>query len=447
VTEPGDRDDSGLSDVVRIARDLIRIDTSNYGGGRAEPESAAADYVQAILDELGIPSQRYERAPGRTNLVARWTGSDPALPAVMLHAHLDVVPADPAAWTYPPFEGVIADGMLWGRGAIDMKNFAAMILASVRRLVMKGFRPRRDVVLVFFADEEGGTEFGSDWMVDAHPEAFAGVDSAIGEGGGYSVSVNGQRAYLMNTGEKGVLWLELLARGTSGHGSLPAVDNPTLKIADAVRRVGEIEWPLVMSETTATLLARLRDLAGVGEDVPPEILANVVGPSATRIRAGLREVSNVTMVRAGYKENVVPETATATVDLRYIPGRAEAAITHVREVVGPDIEVSVLIDLPAFEASFAGRVVDDLQHIIAEVDEGAIVLPHLIPGGTDAKPLRRIGIEGYGFIPLRLPDDFAFPRMFHGVDERVPLASLDFGADVIRRFLERDAHRESSPLA
>jgi acetylornithine deacetylase/succinyl-diaminopimelate desuccinylase-like protein len=431
MTEPA------LSEVVRIARDLIRIDTSNYGGGRAEPEALAADYVESVLSGLGIPSVRYERAPGRTNLVARWSGTDPTLPALLLHAHLDVVPADPAAWTHPPFEGVIADGMLWGRGAIDMKNFAAMMLAAVGRLVGSGFTPQRDILLLFFADEEGGTEFGSDWLVDAHPEVFAGVESAIGEGGGYSVSVGGRRAYLMNTGEKGVLWLELLARGQAGHGSLPAVDNPTLKIAEAVRRVGRIEWPLVVSDTTATLLARLRELGSVSDDVAPDDLADLVGASATRIRAGLRDVSNVTMIDAGYKENVVPETARAVVDLRYIPGRADAAVAHVREVVGPEIEVRTLIHLPAFEAPFAGRVIDELREIIAEVDQGAIVLPHLIPGGTDAKALRRIGIGGYGFIPLRLPEDFSFPRMFHGVDERVPLAALEFGEDVLRRLLER----------
>lgn len=430
--------DPVLPDVVRFAQDLIRIDTSNYGGGRVEPEAPAADYVEAVLDGLGIPSRRYERAPGRTNLVARWSGSDPGLPALMLHAHLDVVPADPASWTHPPFAGVIADGMLWGRGAVDVKNFAAMILAAVSGAVRDGFRPARDIVLVFFADEEGGTDHGSDWMVDAHPEAFAGVDSAVGEGGGYSVDVRGQRAYLMNTGEKGVLWVELLARGQSGHGSLPAVDNPVLAIAEAVQRVGAIRWPLVMSETTAALLVRLRELAGVGEEVAPEELADVVGPSATRIRAGLRDVSNVTVIRAGYKENVVPETATATVDLRFIPGRADAALAHLREVVGPGIEVRVLVELPAFEAPFTGRVVDQIQEIIADVDPGAVVLPHLIPGGTDAKPLRRLGIDGYGFIPLRLPSDFAFPRMFHGVDERVPLDALEFGADVIGRLLRRN---------
>ncbi|WP_144721173.1 M20/M25/M40 family metallo-hydrolase [Agrococcus jejuensis] len=435
MTAPAQPADSELSDVARILRDLIRIDTSNHGGALTRPEEPAADYVQAILDELGIPSTRYEREPGRTNLVARWAGVDPTLPALMLHAHLDVVPADPTTWTHPPFAGVIDDGMLWGRGAIDMKDFAAMMLAAVRRLVAEGFQPQRDVVLTFFADEEGGTELGSEWMAVAHPEAFAGVDTAISEGGGYSITVDGQRAYLMNTGEKGAYWLELTARGISGHGSLPAIDNPTLRIAEAVRAIGAIEWPLVMTDTTATLLERLREIAGLPASATPEQLALVAGPSATRIRAGLRDVSNVTRIAAGYKENVVPETATAIVDLRFIPGREDAALAHVREVVGPEIEVRVLMQLDAFETPFEGRVAEQVQAIIADVDPGAVVLPHLIPGGTDAKPLRRIGIRGYGFIPLRLPADFAFPRMFHGVDERVPLDALDFGEDVVRRLL------------
>ena len=428
--------DDELPDVVRLARALIRIDTSNFGS-RAEPERPAADLVEAELASLGIVAQRYEREPGRTNLIARWPGRDPALPALLLHAHLDVVPADPAAWTHAPFAGDIDEGMLWGRGAVDMKDFAAMIVAALRRLVGEGFQPDRDVVLAFFADEEAGSDLGSSWLVDEHPEVFAGVDTALGEGGGYSIDIAGGRAYFMNTGEKGVLTLELTARGTAGHGSLPAIDNPNLRIARAVTAVGGIEWPLVMTDTTAALLERLRELGGAGPDETPEQLAELAGPSAVRIRAGLRDVSNVTIISGGYKDNVVPETVTATVDLRYIPGRADAAIAAVREAVGGDIEVRAVQELPAFETPFTGRLVEELQAVIEEVDPGAVVLPHLVPGGTDNKALRRLGIDGYGFIPLRLPSGFPFPRMFHGVDERVPLESLVFGEDVLARLLRR----------
>ena len=434
MTQPGD---DQLSPVVRMARDLIRIDTTNYGGGNAKPESAAADYVEEVLGSYGITGVRYEAAPGRTNLVARWPGTDPTLPALMLHGHLDVVPADPAAWTHGPFDGDIADGMLWGRGAVDMKNYIAMVLAAVGRLHAEGFRPQRDVLLVFFADEEDGTELGSDWMVREHADVFAGVEYAVGEGGGYSVTVDGSRAYLMNTGEKGVLWLDLEARGQAGHGSLPAVDNPTLTLAAAVTRIGEIQWPLILSDTTMILLERLRTLAGSDATATPEELASVVGPSATRIRAGLRDVSNVTMISAGYKQNVVPETASATVDVRYIPGRREEVLAAVQAAAGDRVTVTEQIHLPAFESSVDNAFIDLMQEVISEADPGAVILPHLIPGGTDAKALLRAGITGYGFIPLRLPEDFAFPAMFHGVDERVPLESLEFGEDVVVRLLRR----------
>jgi acetylornithine deacetylase/succinyl-diaminopimelate desuccinylase-like protein len=426
-----------LSPVVRIARDLIRIDTSNRGAGGAEPESVAVDYVEAVLDSYGIPSTRYEAAPGRTSLVARWSGTDPSLPGLLLHGHLDVVPADPAAWTHGPFDGDIADGMLWGRGAVDMKNFVAMVLAAVGRLQAEGFRPRRDIVLAFFADEENGSTLGSSWLVREHPEAFAGVSHAIGEGGGFSITVDGSRAYLANTGEKGVLWLGLEARGQAGHGALPAVDNPNLTLAAAITRIGSIPWPLIRSGTTTLLLERLRELSKAGRDASAESLADAAGVSAPRIRAGLRDVSNVTMISAGYKQNVVPEVAVATVDVRYIPGRREAVLAAVREAAGERVTVTEQLHLPAFESPVDDPLLDRLQAIISEVDPGAVILPHLVPGGTDAKSLRLLGITAYGFIPLKLPADFAFSAMFHGVDERVPLESLEFGEDVVARLLRQ----------
>lgn len=430
-------DAPALADVVKIARDLIRIDTTNYGGGRAEPESAAADYVEGILGAVGFRCERFEAAPGRTNLIARWEGWDRAAPALMLHGHLDVVPADPAAWTHGPFDGDIAEGMLWGRGAVDMKNMVAMILATVRELVAEGFQPRGDIVLAFFADEEGGMTLGSDWMAKNHPEQFAGVSHAVSEGGGYSVTVNGKRAYLMNTGEKGVLWLRLRAQGVAGHGSLPAVDNAILRLAAAVVRIGELEWPVTISATTGVLLESLRTLTGSAADADPMELAASVGMSAPRIRAGLRNVSNVTMFDGGYKENVVPESASALIDVRYLPGDRQLVLDRIREAAGENVSIDPELELDAFEAPFSGDFVETVKSVISELDPGAVVLPHLIPGGTDAKSLLPLGITGYGFIPLRLPEDYAFPAMFHGVDERVPLDALVFGQRAIAAIVRR----------
>jgi acetylornithine deacetylase/succinyl-diaminopimelate desuccinylase-like protein len=356
---------------------------------------------------------------------------------LLLHGHLDVVPADAAAWTHGPFDGDIADGMLWGRGAVDMKNFVAMIVSAVRRLVEDGFTPQRDVVLAFWADEESGMSRGSGWMVDNHSEVFRGVRTALGEGGGYSVSIGGSRAYLMNTGEKGTLHLRATARGAAGHASLPAVNNPIPRLAAAVARIDAIDWPVEIGQTTAVLVERLRQMTGADDDVDIDLLAEAVGPSAPRIRAGWKNVSNVTMVQGGYKENVVPESASIVIDCRFLPGRRDWTVARLAEAVGPDIELEVELDLPAFESAFEGELVEIIQEVLGQFDEGAVVLPHLIPGGTDAKQLRRIGITGYGFIPLRLPADFAFPAMFHGVDERVPLDALVFGESVLTEILRR----------
>jgi acetylornithine deacetylase/succinyl-diaminopimelate desuccinylase-like protein len=427
-----------LPEVVRIARDLIRIDTSNYGGGKTANEAVAADYVERELAEVGLRGQRYEAEPGRTNLVFRWQGTAAERPALMLHGHLDVVPADPSSWTYPPFEGVIADGMLWGRGAIDMKNMVAMIIAAVRKLRREGWEPRRDLVLTFFADEEGGCTLGSQWMAQKHSGAFAGVGYAIGEGGGYSIAIGGRRAYLMNTGEKGVLWLRLKAGGKAGHGSLPAVDSAITKLANAVSRLAAIEWPTRVTPTTAALLDLLRGLSGHAADADPYTLAETAGLSAPRLRAGLRNVSNVTIMQAGYKENVVPESASALVDVRFLPGDRDLVLTRIAEAVGDEISIDIELELVAMESPFEGPLTDLIQTVIGETDPSAVVLPHLIPGGTDAKALSTLGITAYGFIPLRLSEDFNFPAMFHGIDERVPLEALEFGesvlTEVVRRF-------------
>lgn len=426
-----------LSDVVRIAQALIRIDTSNFGGGRAEPESDAADLVEELLAEVGLQCHRFEAEPGRTNLIARWSGTDPAAPALLLHGHLDVVPADPSTWTVPPFAGVIRDGMLWGRGAIDMKNMVAMIVATVRAMIRNGERPDRDVVLAFFADEEAGCTLGSKWMVANHPEQFTGVGYALGEGGGYSVSIGDRRGYLMNTGEKGLLWIRLRSRGRAGHASLPNDDSAIQALAAAVVRVGALDWPITMTDTTSALLQRLRELTNAPETVPPLVLADAVGLSATRIRAGMQNVANVTIIAGGYKENVVPEAASALIDIRFLPGQRDIVLDRIREAVGPEIELDIEMEMAALESPFEGELVDAVRAAVAEHDSDAVVLPHLIPGGTDGRPLSALGLRAYGFIPLRLQADFNFPGMFHGVDERVPLTALQFGQDVLTSVVRR----------
>ena len=421
-----------LSETARIARDLIRIDTTNRGGGDAEPERPAADYVAAYLSELGLEPQIFESDPGRASVVARVAGQDPELPALVLHGHLDVVPADPANWSVDPFGGVVKDGMLWGRGAVDMKDMDAMILTAIAELLRAGERPRRDVILAFFADEENGGVYGAQHLVEHHPELFAGAGTAISEVGGYSIDVEGTRAYLVQTGEKSLDWIRLRARGTAAHGSRVWHDNAITRLAEAVAALGRHEWPLRLCDTTRELVDELAKILGVDpREVGPEEIVLRLGKSGGFIQASLRNTSNPTVLQAGYKHNVIPDTAEALVDVRALPDEQDRVLDVVRGIVGEDIEVEIVHSDIGLEVPFAGELVDAMQASLRREDPEALVLPYLLSGGTDNKSLARLGIVGYGFAPLRLPADLDFPGMFHGVDERVPLDALDFGHRVL----------------
>ncbi|RGE18079.1 M20/M25/M40 family metallo-hydrolase [Leucobacter sp. wl10] len=421
-----------LSETARIARDLIRIDTTNRGGGDAEAERPAADYVAAYLRELGLAPQIFESAPGRASVVARVPGADRSLPAMVLHGHLDVVPADPENWSVGPFEGAVRDGMLWGRGAVDMKDMDAMMLTAVAELLRAGERPRREIVLAFFADEENGGVFGSHYLVEHHPELFAGAATAVSEVGGYSIDVAGTRAYLIQTGEKSLDWIRLRARGTAAHGSRVWRDNAVTRLAEAVAALGRHEWPVVLCETTRQLVHEIAAI--LGEDpfeVEPEVLVLRLGSGGGFIQASLRNTSNPTVLSAGYKHNVIPDTAEALVDVRALPAEQRSVLDEVRRIVGPGIEVETVHSDIGLEAPFGGELVEAMTASLRRADPDARVLPYLLSGGTDNKALSRLGITGYGFVPLRLPADLDFPGMFHGVDERVPLDALDFGHRVL----------------
>jgi acetylornithine deacetylase/succinyl-diaminopimelate desuccinylase-like protein len=424
-------DSSDLPEVVQIAQTLIRFNTTNYGGGRSEGEHEAALYVKGLLEEVGLECQLFEPEPGRTNVVARWKGEDSSLPAWMIHGHLDVVPADPRLWSVDPFAGEIRDGMLWGRGAVDMKDMDAMILASVREIAGAGGRPPRDIVLAFFADEEAGCDLGSIWLVDNHPELFEGVTHAISEVGGYSVDISGKRAYLIQTEEKGLLWVRLRAKGRAGHGSIINNDNAITKVARAVVSLGDAEWPVSLTTGTADLLERVRELTASAPDATPRDLAGLTGAGSAWVTSSLQNVGNVTLLNAGYKENVVPEEATALIDVRILPGQREEVLARLQELVGPDIELTVEKDLISLQTEFGGPMIDAMIASLGRLDPEASALPYMLPGGTDNKALSRLGIKGYGFVPLKLPADFNFPGMFHGVDERVPLDALIFGQTVL----------------
>ncbi|RYU11533.1 M20/M25/M40 family metallo-hydrolase [Nocardioides iriomotensis] len=427
------------AEVVDICRDLIRIDTTNFGDGSGPGERKAAEHVAALLEEVGIEAELFEGKPGRTNVIARWGGTangrqDPLL----LHGHLDVVPAEADDWQVHPFSGEIQDGYLWGRGAVDMKDFDAMLLSLVRARARAGREPDRPTVLCFTADEEAGGHDGAEQVVLQRPDLLEGCREAIGEVGGFSTTIRGRRFYLVEAAEKGMAWMRLTATGNAGHGSMRHPDNAVTRLAQAVGRIGTHEWPVRLTPSMQVLLAAVGDVAGT-EATPEnaEVLVEEFGSAARMLGAVIRNTTNPTMLGAGYKVNVVPGEATAHVDGRFLPGHEDEFFATLQELVGDGIDIDFVSKQSGLETTFDGDLVDAMTASILAEDPGATVAPYLMSGGTDAKHWDKLGIRCFGFSPLRLPADLDFTALFHGVDERVPTDALEFGARVLDRFLDQ----------
>ncbi|MEU5693084.1 M20/M25/M40 family metallo-hydrolase [Actinosynnema sp. NPDC020468] len=425
-------------EVVTLVSELIRIDTTNTGDpATVVGERAAAEWVAEKLAEVGYETTYVESgAKGRGNVVARLAGADPSRGALLVHGHLDVVPADASEWSVHPFSGAVQDGYVWGRGAVDMKDMVGMTLAVARRLKRDGIVPPRDLVFAFLADEEAGGLQGAKWLVDNKPELFEGVTEAISEVGGFSITLKDDvRAYLVETAEKGIRWLKLRVRGTAGHGSMIHHDNAVAKLAAAVTKLGQHRFPVILHPSVRDFLAGVSEITGL--DFPEDDLEGSIGKLGALSRmigATLRDTANPTMLSAGYKANVIPSTAEATVDCRILPGREEAFDRELAELLGPDVERE-WVGLPPVETTFDGALVDAMTASLIAEDPGAKVLPYMLSGGTDAKSFQELGIRNFGFAPLRLPADLDFSALFHGVDERVPVDALEFGVRVLDRFL------------
>ncbi|GAA2646956.1 M20/M25/M40 family metallo-hydrolase [Paractinoplanes durhamensis] len=429
---------TAAAEVTSICRDLLRIDTTNTGDPETTVgERVAAEYVAAKLDEVGIEYEVHESAPKRANLIARIPGADRTRGALLVHGHLDVVPADASEWSVPPFAGEEKDGFLWGRGAIDMKDFDAMMLAVVRDWKRTGYVPPRDIVLAYTADEEAGMEYGSQFLVKKHRDLFEGCTEAIGEVGGYSYTVNdNMRLYLVQTAEKGLNWLRLHATGRPGHGSFIHDDNAVTALSEAVAAVGRHRFPVVVTPTVRRFLQEVSDALGIDLDPDdPELAVSKLGPIANLIGATIRNTANPTRLQAGYKDNVIPGRASATIDCRTLPGEAESFLAELRDLIGPDIEIEHIQQQPAVETEFGGALVDAMGAALRAEDPGARTVPYLMSGGTDAKAFATLGINCFGFAPLRLPPDLNFAALFHGIDERVPVEGLEFGVRVLDRLL------------
>ncbi|MFF8726387.1 M20/M25/M40 family metallo-hydrolase [Streptomyces sp. NPDC015171] len=425
-----------LDEVVEFTSGLIRIDTTNRGGGDCR-ERPAAEYVAGRLAGAGLEPLLLERVPGRTNVVARIAGTDPSADALLVHGHLDVVPAEAADWSVHPFSGEVRDGVVWGRGAVDMKNMDAMILAVVRSWARQGVRPRRDLVIAFTADEEASAEDGSGFLADRHPELFEGCTEGISESGAFTFhDGSGREIYPIAAGERGTGWLKLTARGRAGHGSRVNAENAVTRLAAAVTRIGEHRWPLRITPTVRAALDELAALHGIeAGSADVDTLLEKLGPAARLVEATVRNSANPTMLDAGYKVNVIPGEAVAHVDGRFLPGGEDEFAATLDELTGPDVRWEFAHRERALEAPVDTPLFAKMRAAVTEFAPGAHVVPYCMAGGTDAKQFSRLGITGYGFSPLKLPPGLDYHALFHGVDERVPVAALHFGVRVLDSFL------------
>ncbi|MGI8627796.1 MAG: M20/M25/M40 family metallo-hydrolase, partial [Geodermatophilaceae bacterium] len=312
-----------------------------------------------------------------------------------------------------------------------------MTLAVARQWHREGYVPPRDIVLAFVADEEAGGKLGARWLVDHHPDLFEGCTEAISEVGGFSLAVRDDlRLYLIQTAEKGIGWMKLRATGRPGHGSMVHEDNAVTRLCEAVTRLGTHEFPITMTKTVREFLDAISEAYGIEFDLDNlDATLAKLGGLANIIGATLRNTANPTMLDAGYKANVIPSSASAVVDGRFLPGQEEEYERQLDEILGTDISREWIVKDQALETSFDGPLIDQMVAALRAEDPHARPIPYTMSGGTDAKSFERLGMRCFGFSPLQLPPDLDFAALFHGIDERVPIDGLTFGVRVLDRFL------------
>jgi acetylornithine deacetylase/succinyl-diaminopimelate desuccinylase-like protein len=459
--------DLDLDACVEHLRGLIRIPSVNPPDGGPDVaagrdprggEAAAARYCADVLAGEGIESEVIELTPGRGSCIARLPASGPATePPLILLSHIDVVPVDVESWSRDPFGAELIDGVVWGRGAVDMKNMVAMELGVMLALKRSGAELRREVIFAAVADEEAGGEHGARGLAEQRPELFADADgrpaaAAINEVGGYSITIGDRRFYAVQVAEKGIVWTRLRTTGTPGHGSMPHDDNAAIKLAAAVTALAADQAqrparviPVVGGFLTAMGLAEVADMVETDAAGASVLLAQRVSDPVMRrsIDAMLRDTVTPNVLRSGKKVNVIPGAGEAEIDVRTLPGTDQSALlAHLQQVVGEDAMVEAVVTLPAVEWPADAEIVGLMQDALRTADPGATSVPMMITPGTDAKALAQLGIPCYGFAPLRLGPDVPFLSLFHGHDERVPVSAIEFGLPVLAEVVARYVGRE-----
>ena len=426
---------------VEILQRLIQFDTRNPPGNEAE----CIAFINELLTQAGIETRLLAKSSSRPNLIARLPGQGNS-PPLLLYGHVDVVPAENQGWQQPPFSGVLADGCVWGRGALDMKGGVAMMLAAVLRAKTEQTQPPGDVILAIVPDEETFGAYGAGFLVESHPEVFSGIRYALGEFGGFSLSIGRRLFYPIQIAEKQVCWLRVRFRGPGGHGSMPVQGGAMAKVARFLQQLDTHSLPLHVTPPARLMFQTMASaLGGLNRLVIQQLLNPVLSGSALRLLGErrrlfaplLRNTVSPTMLGASSNFNVIPGEATVDLDGRLLPGFGpDDLIREVRAIGGGEGEIEVVRFEPGPSRLDMG-LFNTLAGIIKEVDPEGVPCPLLLSGVTDGRFFSRLGIQTYGFLPMSLPEDFNFMEMVHGIDERIPVEALEFGARAIHQALQR----------
>jgi len=435
MTTPSDQN------PVTILKKLIRFDTTNPPGNERE----CIAWINNLLKESGIQTQTFAKPPERPNLLARLPGRGEAAP-LLLYGHVDVVTTENQQWQHPPFEAEEADGFIWGRGAIDMKGGVAMMLAALLRAKAEGLDLPGDVVFAAVSDEENGGEFGARFLVEEHPEHFKDIRYAFGEFGGFTMTIADKRFYPIMVAEKQMCWMKATLRGPGGHGSMPVRGGAMARLAEFLKRLDERNLPVhvtpVAQQMIGSIAANLGGLKGMllGQLINPtmtDFMLNLLGDSGRTFGPLLHNTASPTMLQGSSKINVIPGEVSVGIDGRLLPGFGpDEMLAEMRQLTGPEVD----IEIARYEEGPAEPdmgLFDTLADVLREADPEAIPIPLLLSGVTDGRFFSRLGIQTYGFTPLRLNADFNFMGCVHAADERVPVEAVEFGAEAIYQALKR----------
>jgi len=426
---------------VEILQNLIRFNTTNPPGH----EAACINYVRGLLDDAGIESSLLAIDPERPNLIARLPGEGKA-PPLLLYGHVDVVTTENQPWQQPPFEGKLVDGYVWGRGALDMKGGVAMMVAAFLRANAEGLRPPGDIVLAIVSDEEAGGDYGAKFLVEQHPEIFKDIKHAIGEFGGFTLTIGGKRFYPIMISEKQVCWMKATVRGEGGHGSMPVKGGVMAKLSRLLKALDENDLPVHVTPPAKMMVDAMASALGgfqgfiLGQLTNPAMtnfVLKLLGSRARTFYPLFRNTVSPTILHGSTKINVIPTEASVELDGRLLPGQTpEDMLRELRAIVDDDVQLDVVQFDPG-PAEPDMSLFNKLADILKEADPEGIPVPLLLSGVTDGRFFSQIGIQTYGYLPMTLPADFNFANVIHSADERVPAAAIEFGAEAIYKALSR----------